>query len=71
MPDVGDHRILLRAEHEGLRFTIETEGPDVGGYFLWVKRDDGADLDEVFEDTVERCKMFALEKYGVPLNSWK
>jgi hypothetical protein len=63
--------VLLRADHEGLHFTIETEGPDVGGYFLWAKRDDGSDVDELFEDTVDRCKTLALEKFGVPLNSWR
>jgi DNA-binding transcriptional MocR family regulator len=67
----NSHKVLLRAEHEGLHFSIETEGPEVGGYFLWVKRDDGSDIDELFEDTIDRCKSLALEKFGVPLNSWR
>lgn len=71
MSTQSSHEILLRAEHEGLHFTIETEGPDVGGYFLWVKRDDGSDIDELFEDTIDRCKELALAKFGVPLSSWR
>lgn len=65
------HAVLLRSEHEGLGFTIETEGPEVGGYFLWVKRADGSDLDELFENTIDRCKVVAMEKYGVPPSSWR
>ena len=64
-------RVLHRASKDELRFTIETEGEDVGGYFLWVKREDGTDIDEHFEDTIERCKDKAFEKYGVPLDSWR
>jgi hypothetical protein len=64
------HVILLRAEHGELNFTIESEGPEVGGYFLWAKRADGTDVDELFEDSVERCKQRAEEKYGVPLQNW-
>jgi hypothetical protein len=65
------HVVLLHAEHGDLRFTIETEGAEVGGYFLWVKREDGSDLDEQFEDSVDRCQVLALKKYGVPLSSWR
>ncbi len=71
MSNQSSHEVLLRAEHEGLHFRIETEGPEAGGYFLWVKRDDGSDIDEQFEDTIDRCKELALAKFGVPLNSWQ
>jgi type V secretory pathway adhesin AidA len=70
MSSNSEHTILLRSEHGGLHFTIETDGPDVGGYFLWTKRDDGIDIDEFFDDTVERCKAQALKNFGVPLESW-
>ena len=66
-----DAGILHTANHDGLRFTIESEGEEVGGYFLWVKREDGTDIDEHFEDTIERCKAKALETYGVPIASWR
>lgn len=70
MSSESAHAILLRAEHGDLCFTIETEGPEVGGFFLWVKRRDSTDIDELFDDTIERCKDRASEKYGVPLTSW-
>ncbi|MFZ1686868.1 MAG: hypothetical protein WAU70_05590, partial [Flavobacteriales bacterium] len=60
--------ILLRAEQGDLSFTIETEGPDVPWYYLWTKRLDGTDIDELTGDTIELCKTLALEKYGVPLD---
>lgn len=64
------HRVLLRALYGELRFTIESEGPEVGGYFLWAKRADGTDVDELFDVSVERCKHLAHKKYGVPLQNW-
>lgn len=70
MSSESTHAILLRAEHGDLRFTIETEGPDVGGYFLWATRLDGTDIDEQFDGTIERCKDRALRDHGVPLDSW-
>ncbi|MBS1568542.1 MAG: hypothetical protein JST45_03780 [Bacteroidetes bacterium] len=70
MPSEHANAILLQAEHDGLHFTIETEGPEVGGYFLWTKRSDGSDIDEEFDDTIAGCKVRAFQMYGVPLESW-
>lgn len=70
MSTQSSHEVLLRAEYEGLHFTIESEGPEVGGFFLWVKRNDGSDIDELFEDTIDSCKALALAQFGVPLSSW-
>ena len=60
---------ILRAQHNGLRFEIEQDYPQVGAY-LYVYEGDKC-VKDFLQDTVSDCQSFALEEYGVPTNIWK
>ena len=51
------------------KFIIEEDLPKVGAY-LYVYEGENCIFD-CLQDSVDICKEIALERYGVPLDSWK
>lgn len=65
-----EYVVQYRANHSGLEYIIYREG-DPPCYFLWVTNSDDPDIDELPGSSVEVCKAEALERYGVPHESWQ
>lgn len=65
-PAVG--RRPLRAEHDGRRFLIVPDLPEVGIY-LHVYEGDLCVRDDLQND-ISTCIRVARERYGVPTGSW-
>lgn len=61
--------IILEAEHNGRKFKIEEDLPDVGAY-LYVFEGEECTRDDL-QDTIEICKQVAFKQFGVPLDIWK
>lgn len=59
----------LSAEHDGRRFSIVPDAPDVGIY-LYVYESETCVRDEP-QDDAATCIRVAREKYGVPTGTWK
>ncbi|WP_375417997.1 hypothetical protein [uncultured Hymenobacter sp.] len=59
---------LFRAQHNGLRFEIEEDLPRVGAYLYRYEGEETTH--DYLQDSIEDCKEFALEEFGVPLDSW-
>lgn len=49
-------------------FVIEPDLPDVGAYLRIYEN--GKDIADYLQDSVEACKDFALEDFGVPMDAW-
>jgi hypothetical protein len=62
-------RIVDKAEHDGLFFTIEAHQPAVGAY-LYILFPDGQ-YEDYLQDTIQLCREFALEEFGLPLHCWR
>lgn len=65
-----EHVVQCSAKHSGLEYIIYREG-EPPWFFLWVTNSDDDDLDELPGPNVEACKVLALEKYNVPIESWQ
>jgi hypothetical protein len=59
----------LEAEHDGLKFRIEEDNPEVGVYLYVLKN--GTCIKDYLQDNIETCKMVALEEYKVPVSIWQ
>lgn len=59
---------ILEANHNGKKFRIEEDYPEVGSY-LYVYEGEKCVRDHLQKD-IEVCKKLALEDYEVPLNKW-
>ena len=59
---------ILKVKYKGKEFKIEEDYPEVGAY-LFVYANNVC-IEDYLQDTIEHCKRFAFEEYGVPLNSW-
>lgn len=62
-------RTMLRAAHDGSKFEIVPDKPEVGVY-LYVY-DDGRCVRDELQNDVQTCKDVAFEEYGVPRDAWK
>jgi hypothetical protein len=60
---------MLEAEHNEFRFTIEEDLPDIGVYLYVFSK--GKCIKDSLQNDIDACKEFALEEYGVPLNTWR
>jgi len=58
----------LISKHNNLTFEIVEDLPEVG-FYLYVY-DNNNCLEDHLQDTEQISKEFALEEYGVPLDSW-
>ena len=63
------HFKKFEATHNGLKFIIEEDLPGVGVSLLIYSGDNCTH--DYLQDTIDMCKLFALEDYEVPENSWK
>ena len=61
------HR-MLESKHDGKRFRIEEDYPEVGSY-LYVYEGENCIRDHL-QQSVEACIQLASEEYGVPVDSW-
>ncbi|NBR84928.1 MAG: hypothetical protein EBY09_22040 [Verrucomicrobia bacterium] len=59
---------VLRAAHGGRRFRIEFGGEGIG-YYLYVYDGERCTHDYL-QDTLDIARRFALERLGVPTESW-
>ena len=59
----------LEAEHNGMKFKIEEDLPEVGVY-LFVYKDDKCIIDDLQND-IETCQQIAFEDFQVPKEKWK
>lgn len=57
------------AHHNGLKFKIREDHPDVGAY-LYVFKDDTC-INDYLQNTTEICKELAFEEYTVDPKAWK
>ena len=60
---------ILEAEHNGRKYRIEEDFPEVGVY-LYVYEGDKCTYDYLQND-IEKCMEFALKNFYIPLNKWK
>jgi hypothetical protein len=61
--------MTIEAEHDGLRFVIEEDNPDVGVY-LYIY-DARRCIRDILQNDIATCKQVALEEYGVSLQQWR
>jgi len=54
---------------DNILFRIEEDYPEVGAY-LYVY-EDGQCVRDFLQNNIDMCKMVALEKYNVLIDSWK
>ncbi len=54
--------------HQGKKFEIEEDNPDVG-FYLYIFEDDKCIADHL-QDSLEAAKEVAWERYAVPKSSW-
>jgi len=59
---------ILIAENNIRNFRIEEDYPEVGAY-LYVY-ENGKCIYDYLQDSVKDCIEFALEEFGLPLDSW-
>jgi hypothetical protein len=59
----------LKSVFGNLEFKIEEDNPEVGWY-LYVYKNNHC-IADYLQDTLEKAKEFAEEKYNVPYNSWE
>lgn len=59
----------LNASQGKFHFKIEPDDPDVGAYLLVFEKDKC--VEDYLQDNVAKCKEFALERFAVPLDSWR
>ena len=59
---------ILETHFENRRFLIEEDMTEIGTY-LRIFEDD-RDTHDYLQDSVEDCKEFAEEEFGVPTDSW-
>jgi len=60
--------IILTSEHNGKRYRIEEDFPEVGAY-LYVF-EGGKCTRDYLQNSILDCKEIALEYFGVPVNNW-
>lgn len=58
----------LRARHGSRTYIIEPDLPEIGAYLRIYEG--GRDIADHLQDSIEDCKEFALEEFGVPPESW-
>jgi hypothetical protein len=49
-------------------FRIEEDYPEVGAYLYVINK--GKCIKDFLQNSVETCKCFALEEYGIPIEDW-
>jgi len=59
----------LIAKHNNLKFVIEADLPEVG-FYLYIFNLDNECIADYLQDTEIMAKEFALEEFGVSINSW-
>lgn len=57
-----------KTAYKGKLFRIEKDNSEVGVY-LYVY-EDGKCTYDYLQDSIEDCMEFAVEEFGVPINSW-
>lgn len=61
--------MILKAEHDGKRFEIVEDLPEVGFYlYVYLKN---KCIEDYLQSSIQTCKDFAFEKFGVPQNIWE
>lgn len=60
---------IFEVEHDGRRFRIEEDYPEVGAYLYVYEREDC--IKDFLQNNIEMCKKVAFEDYKVPLQKWK
>lgn len=55
--------------HEGKRYLIKEDLPDVG-FYLFVYDKSGKCTHDYLQDTLEVAKYHALSEFGVPIATW-
>ncbi len=58
----------FNAEHNQLTYKIEEDIPEVGAY-LYVFNNNSC-VNDFLQNTIQDCKNFALDEFGVPLDKW-
>jgi len=59
---------LLRAQQGSRTYVIEQDLPEIGAYLRIYE--DGRDIADYLQDSIEDCKAFALEEFDVSTESW-
>lgn len=60
---------ILVSKYSKRVFKIEEDFPEVGAYLYVYEK--GECIKDYLQDSIDLCKEFALEEFGVPLDSWK
>ncbi len=60
---------ILEAEHDGQKFRIEEDYPNVGAY-LYVYKNENC-VQDFLQNSISACREVALEEYGVALDKWQ
>jgi hypothetical protein len=60
---------LLRAFHGSRIYVIEPDIPEIGAYLRIYEN--GRDVADHLQDSVEDCVEFAFEEFGVPTDVWQ
>lgn len=59
----------FKSIHNGRDYWIEEDLPEVGSYLYFYEG--GKSMADILQDNVAACMQFALEEYGVPIESWR
>lgn len=61
--------IVLETYWNNLIYKIEEDLPEIGAYLYCF--DSELCVNDYLQNSIEECKIFALEEFGVPIDSWK
>jgi hypothetical protein len=59
---------ILEANHNGRKFKIEEDYPEVGVYLYVFEKEKC--IKDYLQNDIETCMQAALEDYQVPINKW-
>lgn len=60
---------ILETVWEKTTYKIEEDVPEVGVYLYCYEN--GLCVCDYLQNSIEECKIFALEEFGVPIENWK
>ena len=61
--------IVFETVWNNLIYKIEEDLPEIGAYLYCY--DSEICVSDYLQNSIEECKTFALEEFGVPIDSWK
>ena len=60
---------IFETGHNGLKFGIEEDLPEVGCYLLVFEN--GKSIKDYLQNDVLMCKEIAFQDYSIPIDAWK